>query len=139
MFIGPATVLVVEDDAMIRIETIGAIQDEGYLVLSADDADQALGALEAHPEVDVLFTDIRMPGSMDGLALANWVRRRHPQMEIVIASGNLQPAADRMPERAKFLAKPYSALQIGDILRAMIDQTRPFVLADDRVLPVMGY
>ena len=134
MFLGPATVLVVEDDSMIRMGVITAVQDEGYLVLSAANADEALRVLDAHPDIDVLFTDIRMPGSMDGLALANRVHQSHPQMEIVIASGNLQPASDRMPLGARFLPKPYEILQIGDVLRDLIDQTRPFVLADD--LPI---
>jgi len=135
MLRGPATVLVVEDNAVVRMGILSAIQDEGYLALSACDADEALIKLSNHAEVDVLFTDIRMPGSMDGLALANRIRQSHPGMEIIIASGNLHPTADRMPSRALFLPKPYNALQIGAILRKLIDQTRPFVPADDRARP----
>ncbi len=121
---GPATVLVVEDDVLIKLGAINAIEDEGYLTLWACDADEALLALGAHPEIDVLFTDIRMPGSMDGLALANVAARAHPQMAIIIASGNSRPTVGQMPAHAKFLSKPYSPVQVGDILRGVIDQTR---------------
>ena len=135
---GPATVLVVEDETMIKKGTVESVGEEGYLALSASDADEALLMLAAHPEIDVLFTDIRMPGSMDGLALANEVRSTYPKMQVVIASGNLRPATDRMPKGATFLPKPYSTLQIAAALHELIDQSRPLVVREpvDQTQPV---
>ena len=124
---GPATVLVVEDEALIKLSAVHAVEDQGYLALSAGNADEALLMLRAHGEIDVLFTDINMPGSMDGLALANRTRDDYPDVEIVVASGNPKPAPGRMPLRSTFLQKPYGPDQVTDILRGLIDQTRPFV------------
>ena len=118
-----ATVLVVEDDAMINLTTVDTIREQGYFVLSAADADEALLVLAAHPEVNVLFTDIKMPGSIDGLALAGLTRRDYPLIEIVIASGTLCPSRDEMPARATFLPKPYSVKQIAETLGALMTQT----------------
>src|ERR1700712_1465027 len=92
----PATVLVVEDDALTRLRAVRAVEAQGYLSLSAGDADEALVTLEAHGEIDVLFTDVAMPGSMDGMDLATEARRLHPGMEIIIASGGRHPG-ERMP------------------------------------------
>lgn len=117
------TVLVVEDDVLINMAAVDAIVDHGYLALSAANADEALLVLAAHPEVDVLFTDIKMPGSIDGLALAGVTRRDRPRIDIVIASGTLHPSRNEMPAGAAFLPKPYSAKQIADALRRLTDQT----------------
>jgi len=118
-----ATVLVVENDAMINMAAVDAIVDQGYLALSAASADEALIVLAAHPEIEVLFTDIKMPGSIDGLVLASATHRDHPLIDIVIASGSLRPTADEMPAGAAFLPKPYSAKQVADALHKVINQT----------------
>ena len=118
-----ATILVVEDDALINKAAVDAIREQGYLALSAANADEALLVIAAHWEIDVLFTDIKMPGSIDGLALAGVTRRDHPRIDIVIASGTLHPTGDEMPARATFLPKPYSPKQITDALRGLIDET----------------
>ena len=117
------TVLIVEDDPMINMAAVDAIVDQGYLALSAANADDALVVLAAHPEIEVLFTDIKMPGSIDGLVLARLTHREHPLIDIVIASGNLRPPADEMPAGAAFLPKPYSAKQIADVLHKLMNQT----------------
>jgi DNA-binding NtrC family response regulator len=100
-------VLLVEDEPMIRAIGIDALEDAGYEVIEARDADEAVRILEAAGEVQVLFTDIRMPGSMDGLALANLVHERWPAMKILITSGDTFPRAAQLPYDGHFLAKPY--------------------------------
>ena len=83
----PTTVLVVENEALVRLEVADRLARLGLLVLVASDADEAIVLLDAHPEIDVLFTDIRMPGSMDGVRLAHHVRNRWPPVRIIVASG----------------------------------------------------
>ncbi|MEO6395979.1 MAG: response regulator [Devosia sp.] len=116
-----STVLVVEDDVLINMAPVMSIRNRGYLVLSAANAGEAMLVLEVHSEIDVLFTDVKMPGSIDGLGLALAARSSHPHIEIVIASGTFRPTEQELPARAVFLPKPYSAEQIGDILRDLID------------------
>lgn len=123
--LGPATVLIVEDDALIRMEAVRTVEEQGYLALSACNAEEAVAGLAAHAEIDVLFTDINMPGLMDGLELAKSTRRDRPAMEIVIASGNLPPLAN-LPLRSRYLQKPYRQQEVISALFALIDQTRPY-------------
>jgi len=100
-------VLLVEDEPMIRAIGIDALEEAGYEVMEARDADEAVRILEQAGEVHVLFTDIRMPGSMDGLALAKLVHERWPAMKILITSGDTFPRSAQIPDDGHFLAKPY--------------------------------
>lgn len=100
-------VLLVEDEPIIRMIGSDALEDAGYEVIEARDADEAVRILEAAGEVHVLFTDIRMPGSMDGLALARLVHERWPAMKILITSGDTFPRAAQIPDAGHFLPKPY--------------------------------
>lgn len=102
-----AKVLVVEDEMLITIWVEDALRDAGYEVVSAADADAAIAILESDRSISLVFTDIDMPGSMDGLKLAAAVRDRWPPVHIVIASGKRIPDRVEMPERAVFLPKPY--------------------------------
>ena len=115
-------VLVVEDDALVRMNTADLIRDLGFSVLEAVDADQAIALLESNPAITVLFTDIQMPGSMDGLRLAAVVRDRWPPVALLIASGKLSPPTADMPAGAHFIQKPYHPLQIGDQLRELTER-----------------
>ena len=101
------TILVVEDEALINISTSESLLLEGYTVLSAHNADEAIRLLEARPDIRVIFTDIDMPGSMDGLKLAAAVRDRWPPVHIIVTSGKQTPRKTDMPEGATFLSKPY--------------------------------
>jgi len=92
---------------MIRAIGIDALEEAGYEVIEAGDADEAVRILEQAGEVHVLFTDIRMPGSMDGLALAKLVHERWPAMKILITSGDTFPRTAQIPDEGHFLAKPY--------------------------------
>ncbi len=111
-------VLVVEDDALLRMSSADQIRDLGFEVVEAIDADHAVSLLESVPGITVLFTDIQMPGSMDGLRLAAIVRDRWPPIALLITSGQLCPPAGDMPDGARFLSKPYFPLELKDHLHA---------------------
>jgi DNA-binding NtrC family response regulator len=102
-------IVVVDDDALIRELVALAFQDAGFDVVEAQDAADALEVLENHsPSVAALFSDIHMPGSLNGLALASHARRRWPHLGIVLASGRAMPTATDLPERCRFLRKPFA-------------------------------
>lgn len=106
------SVLVVEDEPLIRLDLVESLEREGYLVYEAAHAAEAIALLEAHSEIRLLFTDIQMPGSMDGLKLSHYVRERWPPVTIVISSGELNPNRDEMPKNAVFISKPYKAADV---------------------------
>ncbi|EJB07115.1 response regulator containing CheY-like receiver domain and AraC-type DNA-binding domain [Rhizobium leguminosarum bv. trifolii WSM597] len=87
----PGAVLAVEDEALIRLAIAGELEDQGFVVYSADGADGAIELIEDHPEIAVVFTDIDMPGSMDGIKLAAFVRDRWPPIRIIVTSGRITP------------------------------------------------
>lgn len=101
------TVLIVEDEVFVRMIGADALEEAGYRVMEASSADEALAILERAASVQVLFTDIRMPGSMDGLALAEVVHERWPNIRILLTSGDTYPARDAIPEEGRFIPKPY--------------------------------
>ncbi len=113
-------VLVVEDEAFIRINAVDMIQSAGFDVLEAHSADAAIAILEARDDIRVVFTDIQMPGSMDGLKLAHAVRGRWPPIEIIATSGHVNIVDDDLPDRGRFLRKPYTASQVKHALHELI-------------------
>lgn len=115
-------VLVVEDEALIRISSADVIRDLGFDVLEAVDADHAISLLESVPGITVVFTDIQMPGSMDGLLLAAVVRDRWPPIALLVTSGKLRPASSDMPIGARFLSKPYLPSELQDHLHLLTGQ-----------------
>jgi two-component system, response regulator PdtaR len=106
------TVLVVEDESLIRMLAADSLEEQGFTVLEAGDAAEALAILEEHDEVDVLFTDVNMPGPMDGLALAGLMHDRRPELGLVITSGRGTPDPERLPMSSLYLAKPYLPRQL---------------------------
>ena len=113
------SVLVVEDEALIRMAIADFLTDRGFDVLEAGDATEAINLLVAHPEVRVMFTDVDMPGGIDGLKLAAAVRDRWPPIAIVVTSGHRTVDADDLPVEARFFPKPYSADQVARALTQM--------------------
>ncbi|POR45647.1 response regulator [Bosea psychrotolerans] len=109
-------VLVVEDDTLIRMDAVAMIEDGGYEVIEAIGADEAVILLETRSDIRVVFTDIEMPGSMDGLKLIHAIRQRWPPIVLIVASGRPQPAPADMPQDTVFLQKPYRAAQILEVL-----------------------
>lgn len=122
----PATVLIVDDNAMARVYAVLVVEDAGYSALIADDADGALDALTAHPRIGALFTDVDMPGRMDGLELAAHARRLRPDLGILIASGKAEPPQNDLPERAVFLSKPYGVSMVALALAALLAEAAQF-------------
>ncbi|WP_193335157.1 response regulator [Devosia beringensis] len=100
-------VLVVEDEALVRMDVVSQLEDEGFVVLEAENADMAIPILEANRNISILFTDIDMPGSMDGLKLCAAVRDRWPPVKIVVTSGHRVVEITDMPDGSVFHAKPY--------------------------------
>ncbi|WP_240535314.1 response regulator [Bradyrhizobium sp. YR681] len=114
-------ILIVEDDFLIRMNAADIVRDMGFDVLEAADADEAVKLLETVPEITVVFTDIQMPGSMDGLRLAEVIRHRWPPVLLLITSGLLSPADNDIPRGARFMAKPYLPTQLQDQLEMLAD------------------
>lgn len=102
-----AVVLIVEDEPLIRFTTLDALEEAGHTVLEAGNADEAMVLLRNRTDVDIVFTDVNMAGSMDGLQLARRVRAMRPRIGIIITSGvvNLDPML--LPANTVFLPKPY--------------------------------
>jgi two-component system, response regulator PdtaR len=112
-------VLVVEDETLIRMHSADMIRDLGFEVIEAVDAHEAVMLLESIPGIEVVFTDIQMPGSMDGLLLAAVVRDRWPPVALLITSGRERPSAADIPTGARFIPKPYSRYELGEQLHAL--------------------
>ena len=112
-------VLIVEDEFLQRMNAAEMIGDAGFNVVEAGNADEAIAILEGRPDIRVVFTDIQMPGSMDGLKLAQFVRGRWPPIKIVATSGFVNVGKSDLPEGSRFLPKPYRPEQIVATLREM--------------------
>jgi two-component system, response regulator PdtaR len=110
-----ATVLVVEDEVLIRDLVAEDLQEAGFTVVVAKSADHAIAILEARQDIHLLFTDIEMPGSINGLKLAAAVRDRWPPVHIIITSGKLRPL--EIPANALFIAKPYLGKNVVAAMR----------------------
>jgi two-component system, response regulator PdtaR len=120
--VGKRAVLIVEDDALVRVIGSDALEDAGYEVLEAASADEALSLLDANDNVRLLFTDIRMPGKLDGLQLADLVHERWPTIKILITSGDTWPSQDRIPDDGQFIAKPYKVSALCDQVDRIIGE-----------------
>ena len=113
------TVLVVEDEPLLLMLASDIVEDAGFDVLTAANADEAIAILHTRSDIHIVFTDIDMPGSMDGLKLAAAIRDRWPPIEIIITSGKNVPAKAEMPARGHFFAKPYNADRVTEMLLRM--------------------
>ncbi|MCJ8143907.1 response regulator [Ancylobacter sp. A5.8] len=115
-----STVLVVEDEIFLRIDTVLMVEDAGFDAIEAANADHALTLLASRPDIRVVITDIEMPGSMDGLQLARHVRERWPSLHIIIVSGRQTAGGDDVPENGIFFNKPLSGALLSQALRQFI-------------------
>ena len=109
--------LIVEDEFLLRMDAVEMIAGAGFEAVEAANADQAIGILESRRDITVVFTDIQMPGSMDGLKLARAIRGRWPPIKIVATSGYANIGEPDLPAGGRFLSKPYSPLQVTGVLR----------------------
>jgi CheY-like chemotaxis protein len=116
----PISVLVVEDEPLIRMDVVGDLEQAGFNVLEAGNGDEAISLLRSHPEIQALITDIEMPGSMNGLILAATVHDRWPPIKIIVTSGRVLVRKRDLPEDALFVPKPYDNSQVISTLREMM-------------------
>jgi CheY-like chemotaxis protein len=112
-----SVILIVEDEALIRLGAVQIAEDEGFEVIEAANADEAIEILESRNDIRVIFTDIHMPGSMDGLKLAHAVRHRWPPIKIIVTSGREYLSEHDLPEGGHFFPKPYAPVQVQAALR----------------------
>ncbi len=113
-----ATVLVVEDEFLIRLNIVDELKIKGFYVLAASNADEAISILETRQDIHLLFTDSDMPGSMDGLKLAAFVRDRWPPVKIIVTSG--KNSSPQVPVKAIFIPKPYMAPHVIETIMALV-------------------
>src|ERR1051325_2951974 len=111
-------VLVVEDEMVLRMRAVDIVEDAGFTAVEAVNADEALAILEGRSDIALLFTDIQMPGSMDGLKLAHAVHSRWPDIGIILVSGQMKPSDAERPTDSRFFSKPLGVVQMTGELRA---------------------
>jgi len=116
----PPVVLVVEDEMLLRMRTVNMVEDAGFTSVEAVDADEAVAILESRSDIALLFTDIQMPGSMDGLKLAHAVHERWPPIKIIVVSGQLKLASIDIPADSRFFGKPLEAREMIVEMQSMI-------------------
>ncbi len=113
-------VLVVEDEPLLLMMATDLVEEAGFEAVEARSADQAVEILQERKDIRIVFTDIDMPGSMNGMRLAAIVRDRWPPIEIIIVSGHVKLGKDDMPARSVFYSKPYDAAKIAAQLHRMV-------------------
>ena len=126
----PAVVLVTEDEALVRMMAADLLSDEDYRVVEARNADEALEVLDLRPDVRVLFTDVDMPGSFNGFALARIVDRRWPWIGLIVTSGKNPPGPGDLPKKARFISKPYSPSTLLGEVQALLGGTSTPIIVE---------
>lgn len=115
-----SSVLVVEDEFLILSATADDLRDAGFTVYEASNADEAIEMLEAHSEIRMLFTDVDMPGSMNGLKLSAAVHDRWPPTRIIVTSGKALIGEADLPTGGRFFPKPYNTLRVASVMQEML-------------------
>jgi two-component system, response regulator PdtaR len=110
-------VLVVEDHPLVRMAVLEVMIEAGFEALDASSASGAIRTLEARPDIRLVFTDAEMPGTLNGIGLAHYIRKRWPPVKLIVVSGKREVASDELPTGARFFHKPYRE---GSIVEAMI-------------------
>jgi CheY-like chemotaxis protein len=116
----PAVVLVVEDEMLLRMRAVDMVEDAGYTSVEAVDADEAVAILESRSDIALMFTDIQMAGSMDGLKLAHTVHKRWPHIKIILVSGQLKLTNIDIPADSRFFGKPLEVQVMIAQMQSMI-------------------
>jgi two-component system, response regulator PdtaR len=115
----PTVALIVEDEFLVRMLAVDIFTDAGFEAIEAANADEALLILDSRGDIGVIFTDINMPGSIDGLSLAYVVSRRWPSIRIIVTSALRIPGNRALPVGSMFLEKPYQSSHIAGAVRAL--------------------
>ncbi|SHH07323.1 Response regulator receiver domain-containing protein [Kaistia soli DSM 19436] len=113
-------VLIVEDEALIRMGAVELVKSAGFEALEARDADEAIRLLEVRTDIRLVFTDVDMPGTMDGLKLSRYIRERWPPVKLIVASGKAILDQSHLPEGARFFPKPYLEHSIAHAIIHML-------------------
>ena len=113
-------VLVVEDDSLLRLVAVDIVEDAGFVAVEAANADEAILVLESRADIAVIFTDVDMPGTMDGLKLSHAVRHRWPPIKIIVVSGKTPLHDADLPSQPRFLSQPYSVPGLISELRSLV-------------------
>ena len=132
----PKNVLVVEDEMVLRIRAVDIVEGAGFTAIEAANADQALVILESRSDISLLFTDIQMPGSIDGLKLAHTVHRRWPEIKIVLVSGQVRPTEADKPIDSRFFGKPLEVKQMIAELQEMVG-AGALAIVPDAIVPAV--
>ncbi|MBB4444038.1 MULTISPECIES: response regulator [Rhizobium] len=117
---GKAVVLVVEDSTIIRMSAVDLVLSAGYEALEACDADEAIRILESRNDIDLVFTDVQMPGTMDGIKLSHYIRDRWPPVRLIVASGEAILEESNLPTGSRFFSKPYDNHAITDAMAHLL-------------------
>ena len=113
-------VLVVEDDAFVRAVAVDALEDEGFEIIEAPSADYAAIVLGNREDISLVFTDVAMPGTMDGFDLARAILAMYPHIPVLIASGALPKGITEVMPGTRFLPKPYRMTHVVQVIREMM-------------------
>ena len=116
----PIHVLVVEDEFLSRLHAVNLVEDAGYKAIEASNSEEAIAILEARKDIRIVFTDVDMPGTMDGLKLAHAIRTRWPPIELIVTSGHFTLSDADMPERGRFFSKPYRDQDIVSAIHHLV-------------------
>jgi CheY-like chemotaxis protein len=128
-------VLVVEDESLVRMSAVEMVESAGFEAIDASDADEAIRLLEMRDDIRAVFTDVQMPGSIDGLRLARLVSRRWPPIALIVTSGHAKGLEADLPRGGRFLQKPYGETQVKSLLHDVlcVPQAISDLLPPDRV------
>jgi CheY-like chemotaxis protein len=117
---GKAVVLVVEDSTIIRMGAVDLVRSVGYEALEACDAEGAIRILASRDDIDLVFTDVQMPGTMDGIKLSHYIRDRWPPVKLIVASGATILEESSLPGGSRFFSKPYDDHTITDAMARLL-------------------
>ncbi|MDP8996692.1 MAG: response regulator [Pseudomonadota bacterium] len=121
--VSSAVILVVEDHPIVRLNALDLVRDAGFEGIGAANADEAIRILEARSDVRLVFTDVEMPGTMDGFKLAHYIRDRWPPVHLIVVSGKAMPDQSGLPANTKFFPKPYNDNTIVEELTRLLSST----------------
>lgn len=113
-------VLVVEDESLIRASAVDMVEQAGFEAIAASNADEAIRILESRNDICAVFTDVQMPGSIDGLKLAQVVKNRWPPVALIVTSGRMTVPESELPNGGRFLGKPYRPSELETMLREVL-------------------
>lgn len=120
MFKGKAVVQIVENSTIIRMSAVDLVKSAGYLAPESSYADEAIQILESRSDIDLVFTDVQMPGTMDGIKLSHYIRERWPPVKLIVASGRATLEENSLPNGSQFFAKPYNDHAVADAIGRML-------------------